>query len=92
MEQHYDWKKAMAHNARVLSSQEKAMDEYLRRQRAAAEHHITQIQGEPTLHLGGNEGMLSLQVKLNLMLLFTLNFQVSKSKLKIFPFYIRLKI
>jgi hypothetical protein len=92
MEQHYDWKKAMAHNARVLSSQEKAMDEYLRRQRAAAEHHITQIQGEPALHLGGNEGMLSLQVKLNLMLLFTLNFQVSKSKLKIFPFYIRLKI
>ena len=35
-----DWKQAMAHNARVLSSQEKAMDEYLKRQRAAAEHHI----------------------------------------------------
>ena len=35
-----DWKQAMAHNARVLSSQEKAMDEYLRRQRAAAEQHI----------------------------------------------------
>lgn len=40
---HYvDWKQAMAHNARVLSSQEKAMDEYLRRQRAAAEQHIQQ--------------------------------------------------
>ena len=35
-----DWKQAMAHNARVLSSQEKAMDEYLKRQRAAAEQHI----------------------------------------------------
>ena len=40
VEQHYDWKKAMAHNARVLSSQEKAMDEYLRRQRAAAEQEL----------------------------------------------------
>ncbi|TRY75006.1 hypothetical protein TCAL_09848 [Tigriopus californicus] len=40
--QHVDWKQAMAHNARVLSSQEKAMDEYLRRQRAAAEQHIQQ--------------------------------------------------
>ena len=39
-QQPFDWKKAMAHNARVLSSQEKAMDEYLRRQRAAAEQHI----------------------------------------------------
>jgi hypothetical protein len=38
--------------------QEKAMDEYLRRQRAAAEHgHSQQI-----VHIGGNEGMLSLQV------------------------------
>ena len=44
----FDWKQAMAHNARVLSSQEKAMDEYLKRQRAAAEQHIaaanTQLQ------------------------------------------------
>jgi hypothetical protein len=44
----FDWKQAMAHNASVLSSQEKAMDEYLRRQRSAAEHHIaaanTQLQ------------------------------------------------
>ena len=32
-QQPFDWKQAMAHNARVLSSQEKAMDEYLRRQR-----------------------------------------------------------
>jgi hypothetical protein len=64
VEQPYDWKKAMAHNARILSSQEKAMDEYLRRQRAAAELHMTQMQGghDPVVHLGGNEGMLSLQV------------------------------
>ena len=60
VEQHYDWKKAMAHNARVLSSQEKAMDEYLRRQRAAAEQHIVRP-GDQVVHLGGNEGMLSLQ-------------------------------
>ena len=63
VEQHYDWKKAMAHNARVLSSQEKAMDEYLRRQRASAEQHINQLQsGDQVVHLGGNEGMISLQV------------------------------
>ena len=63
VEQPYDWKKAMAHNARILSSQEKAMDEYLRRQRATAELHMTQMQGhDPVVHLGGNEGMLSLQV------------------------------
>ncbi|XP_040570046.1 uncharacterized protein sick [Lepeophtheirus salmonis] len=36
----YDWKKAMAHNARILSSQEKAMDEYLRRQRAVAKQQL----------------------------------------------------
>ncbi len=41
-----DWKKAMAHSARVLSSQERAMDEYLRRQRAAAEHHIQQANNQ----------------------------------------------
>ena len=41
-QQSVDWKKAIAHSARVLSSQERAMDEYLRRQRAAAEHHIHQ--------------------------------------------------
>ena len=34
---------AMAYNAKVLSSQEKAMDEYLRRQRANAEQHIHQM-------------------------------------------------
>ena len=33
----------MAYNAKILSSQEKAMDEYLRRQRASAEQHINQI-------------------------------------------------
>ena len=61
VEQPYDWKKAMAHNARVLSSQEKAMDEYLRRQRASAEQHIYR-QTDQVVHLGGNEGLLSLQV------------------------------
>jgi hypothetical protein len=34
----------MAYNAKVLSSQEKAMDEYLRRQRSTAEQHINQMQ------------------------------------------------
>lgn len=64
VEQHYDWKKAMAHNARVLSSQEKAMDEYLKRQRASAEQHINQMQsGDQVVHLGGNEAMISLQVR-----------------------------
>ena len=33
----------MAYNAKILSSQEKAMDEYLRRQRASAEQHINQM-------------------------------------------------
>ena len=37
-----DWKQAMAHNARVLTSQEKAMDEYLKRQRMTAEHQLQQ--------------------------------------------------
>ena len=61
VEQPYDWKKAMAHNARVLSSQERAMDEYLRRQRASAEQHMLR-QTDQVVHLGGNEGLLSLQV------------------------------
>ncbi len=40
------------------------MDEYLRRQRASAEQHITQMQsGDQVVHLGGNEGMISLQVE-----------------------------
>ena len=38
---------AMAYNAKVLSSQEKAMDEYLRRQRANAEQHIHQMYQSP---------------------------------------------
>jgi hypothetical protein len=38
----YDWKQAMAHNARVLTNQEKAMDEYLKRQRLAAEQQLHQ--------------------------------------------------
>ena len=38
----------MAINAKILSSQEKAMDEYLRRQRAAtAEQHLNQIYQTP---------------------------------------------
>ena len=37
----------MAYNAKVLSSQEKAMDEYLRRQRANAEQHIHQMYQSP---------------------------------------------
>ena len=37
----------MAYNAKVLSSQEKAMDEYLRRQRASAEQHIHQMYQRP---------------------------------------------
>ena len=38
-----DWKQAMAHNARVLTSQEKAMDEYLKRQRLAAEQQLAGV-------------------------------------------------
>ena len=38
---------AMAYNAKILSSQEKAMDEYLRRQRASAEQHIHQMYHQP---------------------------------------------
>lgn len=37
----------MAYNARILSSQEKAMDEYLKRQRANAEQHIHQMYQSP---------------------------------------------
>ena len=42
-----DWKQAMAHNARVLSSQEKAMDEYLKRQRLAAEQQLARAKPPP---------------------------------------------
>ena len=44
---HYYILQAMAYNAKVLSSQEKAMDEYLRRQRANAEQHIHQMYQSP---------------------------------------------
>ena len=44
---YYDILQAMAYNAKVLSSQEKAMDEYLRRQRANAEQHIHQMYQSP---------------------------------------------
>ncbi len=53
-QQTFDWKKAMAHNARVLSSQEKAMDEYLRRQRQAAEQHIQQANCQLMQHNNSN--------------------------------------
>ena len=42
-----DWKQAMAHNARVLTSQEKAMDEYLKRQRLAAEQQLARAKPPP---------------------------------------------
>ena len=35
-----EWRAAMEHSRRVLSSQEAAMEEYLRRQRKEAERHI----------------------------------------------------
>ena len=49
MVKHYDWKQAMAHNARVLTNQEKAMDEYLKRQRAAAEQLLQRERAKPLM-------------------------------------------
>jgi hypothetical protein len=39
-QQQEEWRSAMERSRRVLSSQEKAMEEYLRRQRKEAERHI----------------------------------------------------